>query len=65
MLPQWYRWRIFQVDDRLNYIKRPVAIVNRKMKTLWNKVVELVKVQQQRRKGSDWTWEPHEEMREH
>ena len=33
-----------QVDDRLNYIKRRVAILDRKMKTLRNKVVELVKV---------------------
>nr|KAJ0204071.1 hypothetical protein LSAT_V11C500265800 [Lactuca sativa] len=34
-----------QVDDRLNYIKRPVAILDQKTKTLRNKVVELVKVQ--------------------
>lgn len=34
-----------QVDDRLNYIERSVAILDRKMKNLRNKFVELVKVQ--------------------
>ena len=31
-----------QVDDRLNYIERHVAILDRKMKTLRNKVVGLM-----------------------
>ena len=34
-----------QVDDRINYIERSVSILDQKMKTLSNKVVELVKVQ--------------------
>ena len=34
-----------QVDENLNYIERPVAILDRKTKTLRNKVVQLVKVQ--------------------
>ena len=34
-----------QVDDNLNYIERPVAILYKKMKELRNKRVELVKVQ--------------------
>ena len=54
-----------QVDDSLNYIERPVAILDRKSKDLRNKRVELVKVQWQHRKGSEWTWEPVEEMMEH
>ena len=54
-----------QVDSSLNYIKRPVAILDRKTKTLRNKVVQLVKVQWQHRKGSKWTWESEGEMREH
>ena len=33
-----------QMDDRLNYIERPLAILDRMMKTLRNKVVDLVKV---------------------
>ena len=54
-----------QVDDNLNYIERPVAILDRKTKELRNKRVELVNVHWQHRKGSEWTWEPEEEMREH
>jgi len=54
-----------QVDDSLNYIERPVAILDRKSKDLRNKRVELVKVQWQHRKGSEWTWEPVDEMMEH
>ena len=46
------------MDDFLNYVERPVAILYRKAKTLRNKVVELVKVQWQHHKGSEWTWEP-------
>ena len=54
-----------QVDVHLNDIERLVAILDPKTKILRNKVVELVKVQWQHRKGSKWTWEPEEEMREH
>ena len=53
-----------QVDDSLNYIERPVVILNRKSKDLRNKRMELVKVQWQHRKGSEWTWEPMDEMME-
>ena len=44
-----------QVDDSLNYIERPIAILDRKTKALRNKEVEPVKVQWQHRKGSEWT----------
>ena len=54
-----------QVDDILNYIERPIAILDRKTKDLRNKRVELVKVQWKYHKGSEWTWEPEDEMREH
>ena len=54
-----------QVDDSLNYIERPLAILDRKSKDLRKKRVELVKVQWQQRKGSEWTWEPMDEMMEH
>ena len=33
-----------QVDDRLNYIEKPVSILDKKVKILRNKVVPLVKV---------------------
>ena len=49
-----------QVDDSLNYIERPVAILDRKSKELMSKRVELVKVQWGHGEGSEWTWEPVE-----
>ncbi|KAJ9547488.1 hypothetical protein OSB04_020031 [Centaurea solstitialis] len=52
-----------QVDERLNYAERPVAILERKTKALRNKEIGIVKVQWEHRKGSEWTWEPEEEMR--
>lgn len=41
-----------QVDQRLNYIERPMAILERKMKVLSNKEIPLVKVYWQQRRGS-------------
>ncbi|KAD2806024.1 hypothetical protein E3N88_39401 [Mikania micrantha] len=52
-----------KVDDRLNYIEEPVAIVDTKEKQLRNKTVRQVRVQWKHRKGSDTTWETEEEMR--
>ena len=54
-----------QVDDSPNYIERPVAILDRKSKDLRNKRLELVKVQWQHHKASEWTYELEDEMREH
>ena len=34
-----------QVDDRLNYVERPVVILDRKTKDQRNKMIKLVKVQ--------------------
>ena len=54
-----------QVDESLNYIKKPITILDRKIKVLRNKEVKLVKVQWQHRRGSKWTWEPNDEIRKH
>ena len=53
-----------QVDGRLNYMVKPLAILDWKVKTLRNKVVNFVKVQWQHQRGSEWTWELEFEMRE-
>ncbi|KAJ9552733.1 hypothetical protein OSB04_016778 [Centaurea solstitialis] len=53
-----------QVNESLNYIERPVAVLEQKVKKLRNKEIGIVKVQWQHRKGSEWTWEPEAEMRE-
>ena len=52
------------MDDCLNYIKRLVVILDRRTKTLQNKVVDLVKVEWQHQKGLEWTWEPEDKIRE-
>ena len=52
-----------QIDERLNYVEKPIAVLERKTKALRNKTINLVKVQWQHRKGSEWTWEPESEMR--
>ena len=44
-----------QFNDRLNYVERPVATLDRKTKALCNKVVSLVKVQWHHWKGSELT----------
>ena len=54
-----------QVDERLNYVEKSVAVQERKIKVLRKKEIPLVKVQWQHRRGSEWTWEPEAEMREH
>jgi transposase InsO family protein len=52
-----------EVDSKLNYIERPVAILDYKEKQLRNKVVKQVKVQWNHRSGSDATWELEDDMR--
>lgn len=42
-----------QVDEHLNYVKRPVAILERKVKVLRSKEVPLAKVRWQHRRGSE------------
>ncbi|XP_021984943.1 uncharacterized protein LOC110880801 [Helianthus annuus] len=51
-----------EVDDRLNYVVKPVAILDRKVKTLRNKEINQVKVKWEHKKGADTTWESEEEM---
>ena len=41
-----------QVDGHPNHVEQPVAIMDRKSKALKNKVVNLVNVRWQHRKGS-------------
>jgi len=53
------------IDEKLNYVEKPVAILERKTKTLRNKVIGIVKVQWKHRKGSKSTWEPESEMRQY
>ena len=52
-----------QFDSCLNYIERSLAVMDRNVKTLRNEVVDLVKVQWQHQKRSEWTWEPETNVR--
>ena len=53
-----------QIDESLNYVEKPIAIVDRKSKVLRSgKTVYSVKVQWRHKKGSECTWEPEEEMK--
>ncbi|KAD3067679.1 hypothetical protein E3N88_35559 [Mikania micrantha] len=52
-----------EIDDKLNYVEKPVAILDRKVKQLRNKSLNQVKVQWNNRRGSDATWESEDEMR--
>ena len=53
------------VDESLNYIERPIAVLGRKSKVLRKNELKLVKVQWQQRRGSEWTWEPEDKMQDH
>ncbi|KAK1415100.1 hypothetical protein QVD17_30871 [Tagetes erecta] len=52
-----------EVDEKLNYVEEPVAILDQKAKQLRNKVINQVKVQWKHRRGSEATWESENEMR--
>ncbi|KAJ9563234.1 hypothetical protein OSB04_008394 [Centaurea solstitialis] len=53
------------IDEKLNYVENPIALLEWKVKTLRNKEIKYVKVLWQHRKGSEWTWESEAEMRAH
>ena len=54
-----------ELDYKLNYVERPVAIIDRKIKKLRNKEIVQVLVRWEHRRGSEMTWETEAEMREH
>ncbi|KAK1413191.1 hypothetical protein QVD17_34962 [Tagetes erecta] len=54
-----------EVDEKLNYVEKPVAILDHKIKQLRNKEIRQVKVQWKHRRGSDTTWEAEDEMRKY
>ncbi|KAD4982992.1 hypothetical protein E3N88_19663 [Mikania micrantha] len=54
-----------EIDNRLNYVERSVAIIDRKVKQLRNKSLSQVMVQWKNRTGSEVTWESENEMRKY
>jgi hypothetical protein len=51
------------LDECLNYVGRLIVVLDGKTKMLRNREVHLDKVQWEHRRGSEWTWEPENEMR--
>ena len=52
-----------QVDERLNYVEEPEAILDFKVKVLRNKTNKQVNVQWRHHRGQDATWESESVMR--
>ncbi|KAJ9552914.1 LOW QUALITY PROTEIN: hypothetical protein OSB04_016959 [Centaurea solstitialis] len=52
-----------EVDQKLNFVEEPVAILERKIRKLRKKEIVLVKIQWKFHKGQEATWEVESEMR--
>nr|GEW68469.1 putative reverse transcriptase domain-containing protein [Tanacetum cinerariifolium] len=51
-----------QVDDKLNFIKEPVEIMDREVKRLKQSRILIVKVRWNSKRGPDFTWEGKDQM---
>ncbi|KAI3775134.1 hypothetical protein L1987_49703 [Smallanthus sonchifolius] len=51
-----------ELDEKLNYVEEPVAILDRKMKRLRNKEICQVLVRWKHKKRAEMTWETEEEI---
>nr|GEW20755.1 putative reverse transcriptase domain-containing protein [Tanacetum cinerariifolium] len=51
------------VDDKLNFIKEPVEIMDRKVKRLKQSRIPIVKVRWNSRRGPEYTWEREDQMK--
>ncbi|GJV20430.1 putative reverse transcriptase domain-containing protein [Tanacetum coccineum] len=52
-----------QIDDKLNFIKEPVKIMDRKVKQLKQSRIPIVKVRWNSRRGPEFTWEREDQMK--
>jgi hypothetical protein len=55
-------WHLIQVETEGDFQVQPVRILDRKVKMLWNRVIELVKVQWTCYGPEDATWEHEDSM---
>jgi hypothetical protein len=55
-------WNVIQVEPKGNFQARPVCILDWKVKKLWNRAMELVKVQCMWYNPKDATWECEDAM---
>ncbi|GJR53049.1 putative reverse transcriptase domain-containing protein [Tanacetum coccineum] len=52
-----------QIDDKLNFIKKPVKIMDREVKRLKQSRIPIVKVRWNSRRGPEFTWEREDQMK--
>ncbi|GJY46988.1 putative reverse transcriptase domain-containing protein [Tanacetum coccineum] len=52
-----------QIDDKLNFIKEPVEIMDREVKWLKQSRIPIVKVRWNSRRGPEFTWEREDQMK--
>jgi len=52
-----------QVDQKLNFVEKPIEILDRDVKKLKNKRFTIVKVRWQSKRGPEFTWEREDTMR--
>ncbi|GJY30192.1 hypothetical protein Tco_0413687 [Tanacetum coccineum] len=52
-----------QIDDKLNFIKEPVEIMDREVKRLKKSHIPIVKVRWNSRRGPEFTWEREDQMK--
>ncbi|GJU27443.1 hypothetical protein Tco_1166064 [Tanacetum coccineum] len=51
-----------QIDDKLNFIKEPVEIMDRKVRRLKQSRIPIVKVHWNSQRGTEFTWEREDQM---
>ncbi|GKA80502.1 reverse transcriptase domain-containing protein [Tanacetum coccineum] len=51
-----------QIDDKLNFIEKPVKIMDREVKRLKQSHIPIIKVRWNSRRGPEFTWEREEQM---
>ncbi|GJW90294.1 putative reverse transcriptase domain-containing protein [Tanacetum coccineum] len=52
-----------QIDDKLNFIKEPVEIMDREVKRIKQSSIPIVKVRWNSRRGPEFTWEREDQMK--
>ena len=52
-----------EVDSQLNFVKKPVEIVDRETKKLKKTKYTIVKVRWQSKRGPEFTWEREDQVR--
>nr|GEU79084.1 putative reverse transcriptase domain-containing protein [Tanacetum cinerariifolium] len=52
-----------KLDDRLNFVKEPVEIIDREIKQLLQSRIPIIKVKWNSKRGPEYTWEREDEIR--